>query len=501
MGKPKDICSFYYKEIYTEQGARHQCLCGKVLKKNRSGYTNLINHLKTAHPNYEREFLDISKQRAITKYVPSSQGKNIFGWLDWVIMEYLPFSFVEKERSRSYTRLNPISRNSFVKYMHKLTEMVEAEISTLLESSGRFSIVLDGWSDSDSTHYIGVFALSGGKFYLLAFSTLPDEERYDAEIHVQFISESLSYYKKTFDDVLFLICDNENTNKAISSLCKIPMLGCQSHRLNLAVKNLCSTLEPIIDNINCLMIKLDTLKFRGALRKVTKYSPVKRNSTRWSSTYAMIKRFFVLREFIPEALFDFIPSPSDELKLQSLMKDLENIESVSKALQSENISVVSARELLDSLCKDYPVLQSHIHPFAPIVKNPELESAICLVMDGKEESLSVPQVQALKRYVKNDIHLSVVSSEDETLTYAEKVLKKRKIEAAADMESSRYIDFGLVTSPTSNIVERLFSKAKLVSTDNRKSLLPRNLESVLFLMANRSLWDERLVDKALQEMN
>jgi hypothetical protein len=57
-------------------------------------------------------------------------------------------------------------------------------------------------------------------------------------------------------------------------------------------------------------------------------------------------------------------------------------------------------------------LESHIHSFAPIVKNPELESAICLVMDGKEESLSVPQVQALKQYLKDDIHFRVVIEEE-----------------------------------------------------------------------------------------
>ena len=45
-------------------------------------------------------------------------------------------------------------------------------------------------------------------------------------------------------------------------------------------------------------------------------------------------------------------------------------------------------------------------------------------------------------------------------------------------------------SPTSNIVERLFSVAKNVLSDNRKRMPPYHLELLLFLRCNKSLWDE-----------
>ena len=47
--------------------------------------------------------------------------------------------------------------------------------------------------------------------------------------------------------------------------------------------------------------------------------------------------------------------------------------------------------------------------------------------------------------------------------------------------------------PTSNRAERFFSAAKLVITDLRKSMLPKNLEILLFLKFNRELWDEKLL--------
>jgi hypothetical protein len=42
---------------------------------------------------------------------------------------------------------------------------------------------------------------------------------------------------------------------------------------------------------------------------------------------------------------------------------------------------------------------------------------------------------------------------------------------------------------TTNIVERLFSRAKLIMTDQRKCMSPRRLELLLFLRCNFHLWN------------
>ena len=42
---------------------------------------------------------------------------------------------------------------------------------------------------------------------------------------------------------------------------------------------------------------------------------------------------------------------------------------------------------------------------------------------------------------------------------------------------------------TSNDCERLFSSAKLVCQDLRKSMTPKNLEILLFLKLNKKYWD------------
>jgi len=60
---------------------------------------------------------------------------------------------------------------------------------------------------------------------------------------------------------------------------------------------------------------------------------------------------------------------------------------------------------------------------------------------------------------------------------------------------SNYIDVNWV-KPGSVIVERQFSGSKLVYSDLRKSMTPINLEMLMFLKANRSLWDLALVGQA-----
>ena len=49
--------------------------------------------------------------------------------------------------------------------------------------------------------------------------------------------------------------------------------------------------------------------------------------------------------------------------------------------------------------------------------------------------------------------------------------------------------------PTSNIVERLFSAARLILTDYRKSMDPYTFECLLFLKVNRKKWDINLLSK------
>ena len=52
-------------------------------------------------------------------------------------------------------------------------------------------------------------------------------------------------------------------------------------------------------------------------------------------------------------------------------------------------------------------------------------------------------------------------------------------------------------SPTSNIVERLFSRCGLIMRSHRRLMDPSTLEMLVMLRFNRDLWDERDLDTVM----
>lgn len=75
----------------------------------------------------------------------------------------------------------------------------------------------------------------GYSFCLLVSSFFEDKENIDAGAHVEFLQFDLSIFEKTWDKVVCLISDSCNTNKLIATKVNLAMVGCDCHRLNLAV--------------------------------------------------------------------------------------------------------------------------------------------------------------------------------------------------------------------------------------------------------------------------
>ena len=77
----------------------------------------------------------------ITKFI-NKKASTVFGWLEWIVMSNLPFVFVESALTRKYSKMEPLSRNSLMKYLRLLTAEVEKMVlNELPEKSG---IVIDG---------------------------------------------------------------------------------------------------------------------------------------------------------------------------------------------------------------------------------------------------------------------------------------------------------------------------------------------------------------------
>jgi hypothetical protein len=143
-----------------------------------------------------------------------------------------------------------------------------------------------------------------------------------------------------------LVADNAAVNTHLADVIGIPMIGCASHRFNLACQKYLKGSEPILQKIQSLMTTLRQVKQAGKLRTKTSLEPIIRNVTRWSSTYEMIKRFFRLEEFIDksdEALAIYMPTSMELIKLKELMNDLEQLQVTTKLLQDSKRNLLEVR--------------------------------------------------------------------------------------------------------------------------------------------------------------
>ena len=134
----------------------YTCVCGVERTQKGSGYTNLISHIKSNHPEHvERVPNGPNKNNIIMDMLVPQSVRNLFGWLTWICTSLLPISFCDNTMTRAYSSLAPICTNTFMKYLLRMTAFVERKIGRCLPE--QFALVFDGWS-CGSTHYVVVFA-------------------------------------------------------------------------------------------------------------------------------------------------------------------------------------------------------------------------------------------------------------------------------------------------------------------------------------------------------
>jgi hypothetical protein len=103
---PKQIAAFFFKPVLDEEGelSGYQICkaCGKQRKVAlNNGYTNLVSHVRSAHPSFESEMRDASVAATGT-LVPwvSQKASTRYAWMKWVVEGNLPLSFCESKETR-----------------------------------------------------------------------------------------------------------------------------------------------------------------------------------------------------------------------------------------------------------------------------------------------------------------------------------------------------------------------------------------------------------------
>lgn len=267
------------------------------------------------------------------------------------------------------------------------------------------------------------------------------------------------------------------------------------------------------------MSKLKTLKNASKLRRLlitrdqTDLSPVKKNETRWSSTYCLLHRYIELFDYLHQPnlwdneVLELIPTPVEHnLVSHNLLPKLEHIQRVSLILQkSENVDLSIARTLIDKLIENLPETAHRLSKNAEIVHNKTFENAIVKLQSNKEDELSVLErsaVNFLRKNIPNDEEINLETEEIEELDEYSQALKANEANKRQRVErnESAYLPCPHII-PTSNICERLFSNAKAIMTDYRKHMSPFHLEMLLYIKINHRFWREYTIQEIYTEIS
>ncbi|ETP53070.1 hypothetical protein F442_02002, partial [Phytophthora nicotianae P10297] len=169
---------------------RNKLVVSLLFTKNSGRMRNLITHLRINHPtNLEDVGRGAKDRNSLRLRVIDEAIRNIFRCYEWVVMDRLPLSLVERKMMRKNASLTPIAKKTLKR-------------GTLAED--------------DPDYFEGTDCYTR-RFQLLAFWPLKVEEDLGAQSLFDLIADTLSRYNKPWDAVHFMVADNCSVNQYIGS--------------------------------------------------------------------------------------------------------------------------------------------------------------------------------------------------------------------------------------------------------------------------------------------
>ncbi|KAG6944417.1 hypothetical protein JG688_00017085, partial [Phytophthora aleatoria] len=262
----------------------------------------------------------------------SDKVANIYHWLEWVVDRNMPLSEVDHPTTRSMSHLKPIPSKTLKNYLAATTRAVEKEIA-------KRSLP---------------FLVSYGQLFYILLAVAPlDEADLTTASHCAYIRNILTIFGQSEQSLKFFVGDNCATNQLTATLLGVPLVGCASHRFNLATTIVLAEHE---DLVGALMVALRTIKNRAELRHHTSLATLRANATRWSPTLMMLERYVRIRDAIKrvDAVYDLVPKSAAHRCIVALVESLKTFNSVCKKLQEDSISMKAVRLLFDKTVEIFP---------------------------------------------------------------------------------------------------------------------------------------------------
>ena len=545
-----NIRDFFFKPIANEADA---FTCNKCKGRYRSpkGYTNLHNHVTKCYgEGWEgrlKEHLEThdvkvkpdgsikSVEQSIMKSFYTSNTKELraYQWIKWLALRNMPIIEIENPLTRSIVKIEPFSSKTIRKYIISTAKETEKAIAAELQEAGKVTLLMDGWTcDGAATHYIAIFAgylhHKSGEYneVLLALTPTLQEDDLGADAHIELFESTIGLYGISKDDVACIIGDNCSTNKAISTRWEVPLVGCASHRLNLAVhswiENEPGVAAAAIEKVSVLMSKASNLKTAARLRELTldyhgvSLKAVRENATRWTSLFAMVQRYLRIKKQLDECygLLEYALTGIEHSIILKIKEDFEIFHLVTTEIQGKDVDLLHVWNQFNTLwggCSRYACMKEYLYDRAEIVHSKLFESGVRKILRGHLDLFQEGEKEAVERLIDRK---KLAAQEEERrleggpivggprLTIKEKLafnIKKRKRGTHINRGTRNpYVDVGKLICATSNCCERLFSEAKYIMLPHRRSMSPIVFEALLFLKKNVRFWNVKTVAAAMK---
>ncbi|KAK1946239.1 hypothetical protein P3T76_001792 [Phytophthora citrophthora] len=365
-----------------------------------------------------REKKKLSMEMFVDRHVLST-----YQWMNLVVHKNFTFSDVDDPTIRSAVWFDSICSNTLKARMNACVELIEPHVTEELKrESGLFwSLMILQESLStliplQSCSWYGlavcfgcataVFVITCKGWRFLALSSFLDEHTMTADEHIRFLGLILDQYQLDITNIVAIVCDIIETNKAISRRITDPMIGCAAHRFNLAVKDHPRCYRDTIKKGFCPDAQVgvcEANRFAEKERVQLEASPYARTTIeRYSPNvqrYVQLQPFLHLFErdcevdrCIPEnaskddprrfPIMQYLPNPLEHYSILELLDDMEIPEVATKRLQERNLTLLSARDILDETIVAFPDLEDLLRGDANIVESPAFETGMVKIMQG-----------------------------------------------------------------------------------------------------------------------
>ena len=478
-------------------------------------------------------------------------AKKLRAWIDIVVKCNMPLSVCENPVMRQHVAVEGMSRKTLRKYIIKLADIVGLVIQ---EQIGPGCCIADAWSCA-GVHYLAIYhqwpylEANGEisvKRALLYCAPYVNESSFDANSQARTIKAAYDMYGASAEDLIIcLTLDNTNTNPATCRLLRKPMVGAHCHRLNLASRCFLNEafdgeLMDTLNVIHAVMLRASTLKGRGRLKEFTPLVPQLANKTRWTGLHDMALKYHRMHDYL-EKTGDYDGIGQDEMEeievedvaadgdpktkkispnllsgtaLQRFKTDmlpvLKELRKWFTTIQHSKLTLHKAKEAFDYIGQSQR-LGCHSEEFENRLKRdhrlvvfPHFENGVEKIALGKSEELTQEEKDACECLLKSNwpnlYKEASVEDDDKTdgspssPTKFLKSLNSERTPANKGMES-RYISNLDWVVPTTVIVERLFSKNRHVLSFERRRMLPRVFEGIVFLKENIAYWGAALIQQ------